>query len=209
MAEAFALAAGVIAVIQMTDRISNICKHYIESVKDCPSQLRVILVEVSMLKTLLENLQIFHNSNAMSDIITSLSKPDGPVEGCKKSIVALEKLFPDESSKTQNIQRGSEKKRKLTATVSALAWPLKEKRAQKLLEEIRQYKATISLALTTESVYVCHLIDTAVLLIIQYSRDIKDVKTNMRLHSQSIEDVKTDISEIHSVFTGRRCNNYT
>jgi hypothetical protein len=54
MAEAFAIAAGVIAVIQITDRVADICRFYIESVQDCPSELRVILSEIFMLKILFE-----------------------------------------------------------------------------------------------------------------------------------------------------------
>lgn len=54
MAEAFAIAAGVIAVIQITERVADICRFYIESVQDCPSELRVILSETFMLKILFE-----------------------------------------------------------------------------------------------------------------------------------------------------------
>jgi hypothetical protein len=54
MAEAFAIAAGVIAVIQITDRVVDICRFYIESFHDCPSGLMVILSETYMLKILLE-----------------------------------------------------------------------------------------------------------------------------------------------------------
>jgi hypothetical protein len=43
------------------------------------------------------------------------------------------------------------KKRKLIAALATLAWPLKEKKAKKLLEEIAQHKSTISLVLATES----------------------------------------------------------
>ena len=54
MAETFAIAAGVIAVIQITDRVLDICRFYIESVQDCPLELRVILSETFMLKILFE-----------------------------------------------------------------------------------------------------------------------------------------------------------
>jgi hypothetical protein len=54
MAEAFAIAAGVIAVLQITDRVAGICRFYIESVHDCPSGLMVVLSETFMLKILFE-----------------------------------------------------------------------------------------------------------------------------------------------------------
>lgn len=151
MAEVVAIVASVIAVIQMTDGIGNICKYYIESVRDCPSELRVILLETSMLKTLFENLQFFYNSNNnISKTISSLAGQDGPIEGCKNSITALEALFPSDFAQT-NGRQTSRKRKKLTATLAALAWPLKEKRARKLLEEIGKYKSTISLVLTADS----------------------------------------------------------
>lgn len=57
MAEAVALVGSVIAIIQITGRIIDVCKFYVESVQGTPSDLRVILIEISTLKTVLENVK--------------------------------------------------------------------------------------------------------------------------------------------------------
>lgn len=150
MAEALGIAASVIAVIQMTDRIASICKYYIESTQDYPSELRVILLEITMLKTLFQNLQFLRHANTMSKTMNSLDGQHGPIEGCKKSISALEALFPIELTK-RHTPYGSKNKEKWKAMRAALAWPQKEKKANKLLEDIGRYKATISFVLITDS----------------------------------------------------------
>lgn len=73
---------------------------------------------------------------------------DGPVEACRQTLTELSQLFP--SSDVDGTPKTRSKRRKVNATLAALAWPLKESKARKLLSELGQHKATISLALTTE-----------------------------------------------------------
>ena len=150
MAEVIAVGASVIAIIQVTDRIIALCKFYIETVRDAPSALRVILIETSTLKTIFENLNFLTACNSgVSKTVSTLSGEYGPIEGCRRSITELEKLFPSDCIQTTGQARS--KKRKVKATLVALAWPMKENKARKLLDEIVRYKTTITLALTTES----------------------------------------------------------
>lgn len=150
MAEAIAVGASVIAIIQITERIIGLCKLFIETVRDVPSDLRVMLLEASTLKTILENLDYLNAcSNEVSSTVSTLFGGDGPIEGCHRSITELEKLFPLDYIQTMGQNRS--KRRRVKATLAALAWPLKENKAKKLLDEIARYKKTIILALTTES----------------------------------------------------------
>ena len=148
--EVIAVGASVIAIIQITDRIIGLCKFYIETAGDAPSDLRLILVETSMLKTIFENLQFLTAcSSETSATVHRLAAKDGPIEGCWRSISELEKLFPSDCVQGTGQSRG--KKRKMKAAWAAMAWPLKESKAKKLMDEITRYKMTISLALTAES----------------------------------------------------------
>ncbi|KAM0798578.1 hypothetical protein BDR22DRAFT_858945 [Usnea florida] len=159
MAEVVAAASSVIAIIQITDRIVGLCKYYIETVKDVASDLRLILVEVSALKPIFENLDFLMTHNcAVSTAVSILSGKDGAIEGCRRSITELEKLFPSDWKQTAG--QNTSRKQRVKATWAALAWPLKENRARKLLDEITRYKTTITLAITTDSV-----------------QDIKDIRT--------------------------------
>ena len=150
MAEVLGIGASVIAVIQITDRIVGLCKHYITTVNDAPSDLRFILLETSTLKIIFENLDFLTRCDSgVSNIVDGLTGVDGPIEGCLKSVTQLEKLFPSDC--IQDAQQNRTKKQKVKATLAALAWPLKETKAGKLLDEISRYKTTITLAITMES----------------------------------------------------------
>ena len=147
MAEAVAVGASVVAMIQIADRIIGLCKFYIETAWDAPSDLRVIFVETSALRTILENLNFLTACDGSdSTAARRISGADGPIEGCLRAVTELENLFPSDLDRT----RGS-KKRKFNSVLVALAWPLKESKARKLLDEMMRCKTSISLALTTSS----------------------------------------------------------
>ena len=153
MAEALAFAASVVAVVQVADRIVGICKFYIESVKDSPSDLRLILLEIFSLKTVLENVKfLVECPSEKSAVLETLAGHESPIQGCHRSICDLEKLFP-ENTGTSVSPIASSRKRKVNAMLAALAWPFKEKKARKLLDEILHYKSTITVALVTDNRY--------------------------------------------------------
>ncbi|KAH7094916.1 hypothetical protein FB567DRAFT_511316 [Paraphoma chrysanthemicola] len=151
MAETVAVVASIIAIIQISDRVIGCCKFYIQSTTDTPTELRVILVEISTLKTVLESLQFLQTcAHAAPALWKQLSGQDGPIEECKRSITALEKLFPAGKFPVSRSQPGP-KRRKMENVRTALAWPLKARQARELLRVIIQQKTIINLALTTES----------------------------------------------------------
>jgi hypothetical protein len=151
VAETVALLASIIAIIQISDRVTSCCKFYIHAASDTPSELRAILVEISTLKSVLENLQFLETcSHASPALWKQLSGQDGPIEGCRRSIAELEKLFPADSLPVTGSQAGSFRG-KVQLARSSLAWPLKARRARELLQTIIQQKTIINLALTTDS----------------------------------------------------------
>jgi hypothetical protein len=147
MAEVIALGASIIAVIQISDRIIGLTKYYIEGVQDAPRDLHIIRIETSTLKAVFESLKFVHDSgNAASENFQNLARQDGAIAGCKRVVSDLEKLIGPEVDTTVQGKR-----RKIHATLSGLAWPLKEGKAKKLLDEMARYKTTITLALSNES----------------------------------------------------------
>lgn len=140
---------AVIAVIQICDRIVGLCKHYVETVRDAPSDLKTILVETSFLKLTLENLSILTPcSGNASDQSQWSQRLKDPIEEGLRLVQKLEKLFP---SDTQQSSHNTSKRQKTKATFAQLAWPLKESKARKLLESIRPLKETFILELTSQS----------------------------------------------------------
>jgi hypothetical protein len=143
MAEVLGVGASVIAVIQISGQIISLCKKYIEAVRDCPSDLRLILVEISMLESIFKTLNFLTSCNwGDSNNINILANEDGPIAGCLQSITNLSKLLPQENS--QAMGQGRTKKRKLQLTLMELAWPLKETRQGSCCT---RYKVTRQLSL--------------------------------------------------------------
>lgn len=153
MAEALGLGASVIAIIQIANRVIGLCKFYIETAHNAPSDIRTILIETSTIKAILESLQFLISCNSrLSSTLNHLSGVDGPIDGCRRTIIEIEALFP--SDHLQEPSGSVSKTRRLESILTALVWPLKENKARKLLGEITRYKTIINLALTTESTWV-------------------------------------------------------
>jgi hypothetical protein len=142
-------AASVIAVVQIADRIIDLCRAYITGVKDAPAELRAILIEVGSVKCVLEVIELLDTSGEAEVTfqgVKILEKLQGPLEGCKEALNALEGLFPRQSESA-----ATGKRKRLALSLTTLAWPFKREKALKFLEEIGRHKSTIALGLTTEA----------------------------------------------------------
>ncbi|KAK0741626.1 hypothetical protein B0T21DRAFT_116973 [Apiosordaria backusii] len=159
--------ASVIAVIQLSERVTTICKSYIKHVKDYPKELRAIFVEVASLKIVFESLELLEKSTSDSTdsaILVTLLCADGPVNGCQTALKQLEKLIsPSASSSSKSPPQNTSKRQRVQNYLSAnfsqqrveeqferLRWPMRASRAKELLEEVMRHKTTISLALGGE-----------------------------------------------------------
>jgi hypothetical protein len=117
------VASSVIAVVQIADRVIDLCKVYITGVKDAPADLRTILIEVGSVKCVLEVIELLDPSgNGVSTVgsVEILEKLQGPVEGCKEALKALEALFPPPSAAPVKGKR-----KRLALSLTTLAWPFK------------------------------------------------------------------------------------
>ena len=143
--------AGIIAIIQISERVIKACKFYLDAAAGTPSDLQAILVEVSTLKAVLETLQFLQSCpHSVPALWDQLLGQDGPLELCEHLILDLEGIFPNEAMTVAgSLSRSKRPKVQLLRT--SLAWPLKAGRARKLLQTITQQKMTIILALSADS----------------------------------------------------------
>ncbi len=149
MAEAITVFASVVAIVQIADRVVGLCKFYIETVHDAPSDLRSILLETSMMKAILENVDpLVSNSGEGTSILKRLSGPDSPIQACHTIMTKMEALFP---SSYRQVHDNTSKRQKVKASLANLAWPFKAERAKKLVGDLSNVKATITLALTLQT----------------------------------------------------------
>lgn len=142
------IAASIITVVQMADRVISLCRFYLELSRDAPPDLRVIMIETSALRTILDNIQFLASKGHAPANLHTLTGDGAPVEGCHKALDQLSQLFSSEYAHDAVGNRS--KRRKVKATLATLAWPFKESTARKLLEEVVQHKTTLNLALTAD-----------------------------------------------------------
>ena len=126
MAEALAVAASVIAVIQLAERVAIACRFYISGVDDYPKDLRLIYVEVASLKVILEGLSFLDEyDDKEAAVLRALLGDGGPIQGCKKALEELAALVPSppapSTSPSATSSAADPKKDKSKATKDGLA----------------------------------------------------------------------------------------
>lgn len=163
MAEAIAFGASVVAFVQLADRVITLTKDYLDSVKNADASLRAILVQVSALRAVLESLNFLTQAPGEQslEIVRRLGAPGGVIELCREAVSDLADLLAEDdgskSSKSASKDGASKDgaiRRKTTELMRRLAWPMKEERAQKRLQEIHHYCDSIGLALSTQTTCV-------------------------------------------------------
>ncbi|KAH7145573.1 hypothetical protein B0J13DRAFT_323366 [Dactylonectria estremocensis] len=137
---------GVIAFTQIADRVIRACNHCIDAVKDAPKDMQMILGETISLRAIIDSLNSVDLHVNTMNLVPSLFAPLGPVEACRRCLSQLEGLIPQEQP-----QRASQGKRIMT--LAELAWPLKQSKARRVMEEISQHKATLLLAMTGDMMH--------------------------------------------------------
>ena len=151
MAEGLAVAASVIAVLQITNSVISICYDYSAAANGTSWELPRLVSELENLRNVLQRLEPLAKqadfSLALPDIKTpafvELCKPNGPLPLCCREIESLEAAL-----KTPDWSAGFGPRRK--ALVQALRWPLKKKDTEKALERVRRLRETLSFALNAD-----------------------------------------------------------
>jgi len=140
------VSASIIAILGLADKIIFVCRKYVSSVKDAPDDLRVLLIHLGNLRSVIENLDFLHEHGknvSGSPIVQGLFAAHGPIEGCRKALADLEDLLPTHAT----TKRGP-KRKAVEISLAQLAWPFKEGKVRKLVDQIEKHKSTISLTLT-------------------------------------------------------------
>lgn len=140
------LAASIVAFIEITDRVIKACKYCIDTVKDAPRDMQIIMGEATSLRAIMDSLGAADLHDNTIKLVPSLLDKTGPVEACRRCLVGLEALLPPEPLKSPPTGR-----RRIT--LAELAWPFKESKARKLLAEMSLHKSTLLLAITGDMVH--------------------------------------------------------
>lgn len=135
--------ASIITLIGLSDRIITVCRGYVTALKDAPNDLCNILIEVGAIKCTLETLEM---RQKLSPIFQSIDVANNPLTGCRRELDALIKLLPVDTEGSLKRKRGSSK-----ISYVELAWPFKQGKVRRILEDLGRHKATLVLVLTTDA----------------------------------------------------------
>ena len=142
--EPLSAAASVIAVVQISGQVFNLCQKYCSEVKGARKDIQSLRNEVMSLQDVLTNVADLAEDpgSGKLSILSLLNQHDGPVKQCQKDLIGLiEKLEPGQ---------GESKMKQFG--LRALKWPFSSREVEKLLTTIGRHKATFSLALTADHV---------------------------------------------------------
>ncbi|RYO81887.1 hypothetical protein DL766_002101 [Monosporascus sp. MC13-8B] len=156
MADPVSLGASIVAFIEITDRIIRACKYCVETIKDAPKDMQMIMGEAISLRAILDSLGAAELHPKSMQLVPGLFGRGGPVEAIRNALSELENLLPKEI-------RGLSTNNSHRKFLTELAWPLKESKARKLLAEISHHKSTLLLAATGDIIH-----------------DIKDIRSGVR-----------------------------
>ncbi|EPE07608.1 ankyrin repeat protein [Ophiostoma piceae UAMH 11346] len=106
------------------------------------SDIGVILLEVTTLKSLLLNLGSAEKS---AGVVAVLWAPDGTIEACQRCLTKLGEMFPPTANPPSTEGTVAKQTHKL---ITNLKWSWKADKAKKLLQQIQLHKSTITLMMT-------------------------------------------------------------
>jgi hypothetical protein len=102
------LGASIVAFIQIADRVIGACKYCIDTIKDAPKDMTMILGEAMSLRAVLESLSAVNLHVNTIKLVPGLFESAGPIEACRRCLTALEHLLPAEA-----VDLSTRKRRKL------------------------------------------------------------------------------------------------
>ncbi|KAF4230403.1 hypothetical protein CNMCM6457_005979 [Aspergillus fumigatiaffinis] len=129
-------AASVIAVIQLTGTIIQICGAYISKVKDAKDDIIRLQQNIRALAVVLEALDNLLREPKGSEMSTLL-RISRDIVDCSSSLTTIKKKIDPERTQKQIRRWG----------LRAIKWPLKRTDVDKAVSDIERYKALFSLAL--------------------------------------------------------------
>jgi hypothetical protein len=144
--DGLSVAASIIAVIQISGQVIDLCHAYYSEVKDARTDIQRLRDEMTSLRDVLSKLCDLAKTPGSTElsIFGLLNQPDGPVQRCLTDSIAL--------VVTLNPGQGKSKMRQFG--LRALKWPFSNKDVDKAIAVIARYKATFSLALAADHMYV-------------------------------------------------------
>jgi ankyrin repeat domain-containing protein 50 len=143
-------AASVIAVVQISGQVFNLCQTYYSEVKDARKDIQRLRNEVTSLQDVFINIRDLADapSSAKLPTLDLLNKNSGLLQQCCTDLKDL-------AEKLESAQGKGEMKK---IGARSLRWPFSKREVDKAIAAIERCKTTFSCALDADQAYVGFLI---------------------------------------------------
>ena len=133
-------AASVIAVIDISAKIFELCQTYVSAVKEARKDIQRLRDAVTSLQDVMTDVRDLAEdpSSSIRSAFSHLSQHNGPVQQCERDLRGLE----------AQLDLGEGEMRRFG--LRALKWSFSSKDIDKRLQVINYHKSTFTLALTSD-----------------------------------------------------------
>ncbi|RMJ01620.1 hypothetical protein BHE90_012058 [Fusarium euwallaceae] len=192
--EALGAVASIIAVVQLTGTIINLCKKYLTSVADLKHDLNCIIIEVSTLRSILELVETaVEGEGGKSPILDALKTPVSSCQNVLADLMALLRStqceIPDEQIRMRD---------KASKILWRVEWPFKGDRAKTMLADLSQHKNAIAMILAADSSWGVRVLRLNVKELMDDLQDTKRSELLSRLVSTSPAGIHVEASDRHN-----------
>lgn len=132
-------AASVVAVIDISAKITSLCFQYSVAVKNAKKDIERLQRKVSDIENILGEIKQLLDGRDKT-LLSATRKLSGSLEQCFQQLVKL---------KTQ-LEPGKTRKAMSQFGVRALKWPFTSEEVEKLVANLERYEQTYTLALQTD-----------------------------------------------------------
>jgi len=137
--EGLGVAANIIAVVQLSAKIASICLDYSIAVKDAKKDITRLQTKVKELEEVAKDVQQLIDGPRGRKLSMS-QKLEQAVLRCCRQLKAVDK----------RLDPGKKRKAMSRFGVRALKWPFESKEVDKIIRDLENCNATISLALQVD-----------------------------------------------------------
>jgi hypothetical protein len=137
--EGLGVAANIIAVVELSAKVASLCLDYSIAVKDAKKDITHLQTKVKELEEVAKDVQQLIDGPRGGKLSTS-QKLEQAVLGCYTQLKAVEK----------RLDPGKGRKAMSRIGLRALKWPFESKEVDKIIRDLENCNATISLALQVD-----------------------------------------------------------
>jgi chromosome segregation ATPase len=136
-------AASVIAVINLSTKVTSLCFQYYREVAGAKEEITSLQEELSTLQNVLKQLKNFLDQPDSAKLST-LPEIKRALDAIKNQLQDVDKRLDIEKSRNPLKRYG----------LRAMKWPLESKNVEKIVARLEHHKSAITLALQVDQTYV-------------------------------------------------------